>query len=429
MAVIRTTDSVGAGVRETVAASDEFFLSEGATVASTNDNAIEAGGIYASIFVAGEVFADQYAVNFGTWNTGSLAVMEGGRLSGGFGGVRSLGTYISVVNAGHIHGESTGLTHQTGQGFRLTNTGQITSNTNDGVAIDSANARIDNYGTIATSSVGNATGGVDLYDQSDSSSLLQLRNHGSISAGSGFGVQMSGSAATLVMNTGLIVGLVRIYDSDDRLLNSGTIEGTIDLRDGFDLLRNNGGSIFGDVFTGESADTVRNRGGAIWGDLDLGAGNDVYRGQADGVVDGLVSGKEGNDTLVGGEGADDFVGGDGFDTLRGKGGDDILRGGAGKDTIVGGGGDDEMTGGSLSDLFVIGKKSGDDTVTDFENEIDVVDLTRLSITGAGKVAQVQAAAHDVAGGSIIDLDALGGSGSLELQGLFVAQYGGAEFIF
>ena len=55
--------------------------------------------------------------------------------------------------------------------------------------------------------------------------------------------------------------------------------------------------------------------------------------------------------------------GDGNDTIEGNMLDNILNGGAGNDTLTGGYGDDTLTGGSGEDTFVLDAIFGDDTIT------------------------------------------------------------------
>ena len=127
----------------------------------------------------------------------------------------------------------------------------------------------------------------------------------------------------------------------------------------------------------------------------------------------VLAGNAGNDTLSGGKG-DDTLYGDGAirpDThdIGGSGpittyadlsvvfpgtfaaGNDTLDGGQGDDILYGGGGDDVMTGGQGSDTFVIEANSGNDTVTDFSKNHDLItfdiagvdDLGDLTLAASG----------------------------------------------
>lgn len=107
------------------------------------------------------------------------------------------------------------------------------------------------------------------------------------------------------------------------------------------------------------------------------AGSDNLFGTAGGdVIDGLggddlIEGRAGGDVIRGGAGDDDIWG-----DYRGKsgatGGNDTLDGGAGDDGINGGGGDDR---------FVFAPGFGRDTITDFGNGADTLDLIAFAIAG------------------------------------------------
>ena len=98
--------------------------------------------------------------------------------------------------------------------------------------------------------------------------------------------------------------------------------------------------------------------------------------------DDIVFSEEGDDTIYGGEGDDWLVGGEGADTIEGGADDDRIYGGEGADTITGGTGDDTLTGGAGEDIFVFSSGDGNDTVTDFENGTDTIDLSAITaITG------------------------------------------------
>lgn len=67
------------------------------------------------------------------------------------------------------------------------------------------------------------------------------------------------------------------------------------------------------------------------------------------VLDAIVEGLAGDDTITGGDGDDRLLGGRGDDRLDGAQGDDILIGRHGGDTLLGGRGDDLLNGGDDRD--------------------------------------------------------------------------------
>ena len=83
------------------------------------------------------------------------------------------------------------------------------------------------------------------------------------------------------------------------------------------------------------------------------SGNDTINGLAG---DDVLTGLRGNDIINGGDGSDNLSGGKGFDTLNGGLGNDILVGGVG------------------NDVFVLGAGLGVDTISDFGNSQDTMQL-------------------------------------------------------
>lgn len=119
----------------------------------------------------------------------------------------------------------------------------------------------------------------------------------------------------------------------------------------------------------------------IHGDRDgmIGAEDTIYGGNA---ADQLY-GEDGADVLFGGNGDDKLFGGQGRDRLYGDNGNDQLDGGIGDDRLEGGKGDDRLTGGAGADIFVFGKSSGSDIITDFfagTDHIQLIDGVTLKST-------------------------------------------------
>lgn len=114
---------------------------------------------------------------------------------------------------------------------------------------------------------------------------------------------------------------------------------------------NNEGEVWGDIRPGLGNDTVNNS-GLIVGDIFFGDGDDIYNG-ATGIFSGTIYGEAGND---------------------------VLTGGAFNETLIGGEGNDILTGGAGADMFVFDGTWGNDTVTDFEDGIDLLDFSASSLT-------------------------------------------------
>lgn len=193
---------------------------------------------------------------------------------------------------------------------------------------------------------------------------------------------------------------------DDSLTGTAGVD-IVDLLAGddwFDALDGNDKILAGDghdtVFAGLGNDTVFGGNGddLIWGhkgndNLRGNAGNDtMHGGDGDDLVrgdagDDEIHGNKGNDDLRGNTGNDDLHGAKGNDLIYGEEGDDNLWGALGNDTLDGGAGndwlhgsfnDDVMTGGADADVFEYRLGDGFDTITDFEDGIDMIEGSRLS---------------------------------------------------
>lgn len=96
----------------------------------------------------------------------------------------------------------------------------------------------------------------------------------------------------------------------------------------------------------------------------------------------LINGTAGNDEIRGERGNDILNGLSGDDLLRGGKGDDVLNGGDGNDRLRGDAGNDILTGGNGSDRFIFNNRGGNDTVTDYQDEIDRLDFTNFGIVAS-----------------------------------------------
>ncbi|MBY6044590.1 M10 family metallopeptidase C-terminal domain-containing protein [Phaeobacter italicus] len=133
-------------------------------------------------------------------------------------------------------------------------------------------------------------------------------------------------------------------------------------------------------------------------------------------------GETGNDSLVGNGGVDILKGGSGRDTLKGgygndrlfgNSGNDLLLGGPGRDTLNGQLGNDQMQGMGGADTFKFFGNSGNDTIRDFQDDIDT-----LHIRGHGTADQVLARASEVGNDVVFDFD---GNHSLTLRNVTLDQ--------
>ena len=194
----------------------------------------------------------------------------------------------------------------------------------------------------------------------------------SINGGQGFDELYGGSSNDTITGS---AGFDDIYgdNGDDDLFGNS---GNDNLYGGFGDDNLTGG-IGNDELYGDSGnDTLTGQGGGD--DLFGGDGDDNLNGNAftdnlyGGDGDDILNGGQGFDLLIGDEGNDRLNGGSGFDDLYGGEGDDTLAGNSGNDTLDGGNGDDILRGGQGADTFVFTADSGNDTISDFSNNIDTI---------------------------------------------------------
>lgn len=243
----------------------------------------------------------------------------------------------------------------------------------------------------------------------------RIENDGTIAAQRTTAVTLiDGVGPNTILNTGLITGIggIVLEDSAATIINraAGEIRSTSAAAAAVDgtgagtgFVLRNAGTVTGldEAIRGSAlADTVRNE-GAIIGDVRLAGGNDIFRGRP-GTIDGELRGGNGNDTLITGQGDDSLFGDAGFDRLDGGVGDDSLTGGGGGDVFV----------------FTRSGKGGTDTIADFTDGQDELDLAAFGFAGFAAVA---ALATDLAGGMLLDLDDQGG-GTVFVRGFAKAQF-------
>ncbi|MEO3479041.1 matrixin family metalloprotease [Phaeobacter sp. CAU 1743] len=184
----------------------------------------------------------------------------------------------------------------------------------------------------------------------------------------------------------------------------------------------------------------------IWGSADYNTGDTRYTGSRTNTVDAIwdsggedtIFGQRGSDQLEGGASRDRLFGQGGRDDLEGNAGRDVLRGGNSKDFLSGGGhrdrlfggngndtlkgnggndilngqsGNDRLFGGRGDDKFVFNNSFGNDTIRDFADDLD-----SLEITGHGDQATLLAAASDTDKGVLFDF----GADTLLVKGITLA---------
>ena len=105
-------------------------------------------------------------------------------------------------------------------------------------------------------------------------------------------------------------------------------------------------------------------------------------------------------------------------------GNDTVHGGIGNDTIYGGAGDDALSGGADDDTFVFAPGNGDDTITDFTDGDDKIDLSAFA-----DIASVDDLSMDQReGNTVIDLSGQDG-GTIIVSDFDIANLDASDFLF
>ena len=183
-----------------------------------------------------------------------------------------------------------------------------------------------------------------------------------------------------------------------------------------------------DTLGGNDQLVARGKGAALYGDAQetmSGDGGDDYL-HVQGANSFLVgdggsmfgSAKGGNDVLSGSRFADTIVGdGQGMDDDT-TGGDDVLLGGRGNDTLWGDQQGPRLDDGHAGDdRFVFGKVSGKDTIGDFQQGHDVIDVQQLGYTSFAQLT-----INETGGDSIVHFHGINQVRVEDVTGLTAADF-------
>jgi serralysin len=119
--------------------------------------------------------------------------------------------------------------------------------------------------------------------------------------------------------------------------------------------------------------------------------------------------------------ANTLVGGEGLDRLEGGAGNDTMFGGVGNDVLVGQAGEDQLYGGGGTDRFVVCDEIARDTVNDYLNGTDLLDMSEQ--TGVRNFHQLRLTQE--ADGVVLDYK----TGSMLLLGVTKADIDAGDFVF
>jgi Ca2+-binding RTX toxin-like protein len=393
-------NTIGSGHTVDLGTTDDVFVSNGATVGSTDGTAIVGAGGDHRATILGTVFGDQLGIDLAG---GKVTVAAGAYVGGGYG--VSLGERSTVINHGSIWGSIVGV--QIGGspyssdpavgGWSIDNTGQIDS---DGVG---AIRRLD-----------------------DSTLTIKVKNSGVISGVINAYQGDTGDGIDIVVNTGTMKGSVVLGSQDDlydgRL---GTLDGTLSGDDGNDTLLCGAGD--NTLYGGAGIDVMQG-----------GAGNDTYGvDNALDTVDESVAGSGGIDTigstisfslvasahLLGaienlqlGVGNINGTGNALNNSLVGNTGNNVLDGGAGADTMIGYIGNDTYVVDNAGDI-VDESYPGSNGIDRVQSSISFSLTNSATVLGAVEQLQLLGSAAINGTGNALDNVLTGNGGNNMLSGL------------
>ena len=185
------------------------------------------------------------------------------------------------------------------------------------------------------------------------------------------------------------------------------------------------GSAHADTLVGDGGSN-RIEGGAGADRLAGGAGSEdwVYYWNSSAAVSvNLATGE-----VSGGHASGDTI--TGFERIVGSRYADTLVGDSGANYLRGDGGADRLVGGTGRDTFVFRPGHGNDTITDFTDAEDRIELDRTSEfnvwASAPDFGQIRASAEGIAGGVLLDLSGFGG-GTIDVMGLSLSDLDASDF--
>jgi Ca2+-binding RTX toxin-like protein len=316
-----------------------------------NEAADKSGNV---INIRGDVMADgpwgMAAVNIAGQKT-HVHVFENAKLVSDT-GINSTSPGAIILNEGTIEA-GTGIEAHGAR--RVTNAGDITGLY--GIISDGGSAIV-NEGRIEATMTGIKAG-------ADGTVIHNLK--GATIEPSTYSIQLEGQGTSRIINDGDLLGGIDDGAGDLTLINRGHIKGGVSLGDGNDVFDTRKGTFDGTAYGNE--------------------GNDVFKiSKTNTAIIEAVN--EGNDKVIStvaynlseyvedlrftGARNIDGAGNDSGNLLIGNNGRNILYGNGGEDALSGGRGNDRLFGGDDADMFEFLKRTGTDTIADFEDGLDVI---------------------------------------------------------
>ena len=394
------------------AAGNRHILSSRAAIVVNDGNGmtVAAGATGNTLRIDGQILArgDNHGIRSFADDT-TVRITADGSVRG-VDGVTVTGNNARIVNDGHVAGAGAGLVVG-GTAGSITNNGTVTG-LMYGITLVDFNAEsftIRNNGTVAAET-GMFLAGMDV--------TVEL-GAGSVIRGGAFGIAASTTlgASIDVTNAGRILvaggtAINGVDGGDDRIVNSGRIVGDVTLRGGNDTFIDRGGSVAGRVDGGRGDDSYV-----------LKSGLDVFEG-ANGGYDTV---KAAVSYSLQGRGEIEALRLTGKKNIEAIGNalDNVLTGNKGDNRIDGSAGDDMLTGGKGRDVFVFAALNGTDTIADFEQGRDRIEIEGFDVFNRFKDLDIRQEGRDV----VIDFSAERAGDMLVIENARVKDFDKGDFIF
>ncbi|MDB5551378.1 MAG: hemolysin-type calcium-binding repeat family protein [Rhizobium sp.] len=320
-----------------------------------------------------------------------------------------------LVNNGHVESTINGI-YAAGAGKNITNNGDIVSGT--GMLI-TGEGKVTNNGEIDAGTAG--------IRWDDGSGTLTLGKNSDIESdsdtmGNGVGISRQNDAGvkSRTINDGEVTGANFSFsglDGDETVINRGHMTGDVWLGNGNDTFDNRTGTLTGDVTGGVGSDTyIMGATQFVIVEQAADAGTDAIKSTVTLTLDAAWHIEDLH--LLGKKNINGF----------GDSGDNHLFGNKGRNVLGGLEGTDQMTGGAGKDTFVF-KTGGDgDSIMDFQNGVDKIDLSGWdTYTSFADIVAKNGLAFIDGNTHIIDFNGMGEE--LTIVGLKLGQLDKTDFIF
>lgn len=347
------------------------------------------GGGVLDIAKSGDIYGSMAGVQLVSDNQ---VLHNAGKITGDI-GLKSSGEDVLLENTGYIMGKSVGIDFSFGTGT-IRNDGMITGANN---AISTFVSTGDALKIVNNGTIGGAEYSINLSNMDGSRTVIV--NHGEIGA-KFWAIQANFTDATeVIRNRGEISSQVWLGNGDDIFDGRGGKTFYVDGGGDDDLYMIDDPLIKLGEQSNAGTDTVRSS--ITW---KLGANFENL----------ILSGKD-SITGTGSDDANRISGNAGQNTLFGLGGTDIINGGRGNDVL---------NGGAAADTFVFVTGTGHDTIADFQDGMDLIDITGIkSIKDFGQITGAM-----VQNGTGVDI-ALGDNDMLTIQNITIDKLTAVDFAY